>query len=213
MYSSDITRTFPINGRYNPEQKAVYSEVLKAQNLGIGMVTTQNTMQDVHKATIGSIAESLVNLELVPQGTEDTISMMHYFQFFMHGTGHWLGLDVHDAGSNEFNNQPRKFAPGMVTTIEPGIYIRPSKPVIKFALLERDPEKIKLRRKEIGMEAATKLEQKELQEAKTIEHKIPESLLGIGVRIEDNILCTDSEPVNLTEALPRSIDEIENICS
>ena len=213
MYSSDITRTFPINGRYNPEQKAVYSEVLKAQNLGIGMVTTQNTMQDVHKATIGSIAESLVNLELVPQGTEDTISMMHYFQFFMHGTGHWLGLDVHDAGSNEFNNQPRKFAPGMVTTIEPGIYIRPSKPVIKFALLERDPEKIKLRRKEIGMEAATKLEQKELQDAKTIEHKIPESLLGIGVRIEDNILCTDSEPVNLTEALPRSIDEIENICS
>ena len=61
--------------------------------------------------------------------------------------------------------------------------------------------------------AATKLEQKELQDAKTIEHKIPESLLGIGVRIEDNILCTDSEPVNLTEALPRSIDEIENICS
>ena len=85
----------------------------------------------------------LVNLELVPNGTEDTISMMHYFQFFMHGTGHWLGLDVHDAGSNELNNKPRKFAPGMVTTIEPGIYIRPSKPIIKFPLLELDPEKIK----------------------------------------------------------------------
>ena len=177
------------------------------------MVTTQNTMQDVHKETIASIAESLVNLELVPNNTEDTISMMHYFQFFMHGTGHWLGLDVHDAGSNALNNEPRKFAPGMVTTIEPGIYIRPSKPVIKFPLLERDPEKIKVRRKEMGMEAATRLEQKEMREAKTVEHKIPESLLGIGVRIEDNILCTENKSVNLTEALPRSIDEIENICS
>ena len=213
MYSADITRTFPINGKYSTEQKAVYSEVLKAQDLGIEMVTPQNTMQEVHKATIASISESLVNLGLVPQSIEDTISMMHYFQFFMHGTGHWLGLDVHDAGSNELNSKPRKFSSGMVTTIEPGIYVRPSKPVIKFPLLERDPEKIKVRRKEMGMEAATKLEQKEMQEAKTVEHEIPEGLLGIGVRIEDNILCTQRDPVNLTKALPRDIDEIENICS
>tara|TARA_B110000881_G_scaffold35221_1_gene27669 strand:+ start:490 stop:1911 length:1422 start_codon:yes stop_codon:yes gene_type:complete len=213
MYSADITRTFPINGKYSTEQKAVYSEVLKAQDLGIEMVTPQNTMQEVHKATIASISESLVNLGLVPQSVEDTISMMHYFQFFMHGTGHWLGLDVHDAGSNELNSKPRKFSSGMVTTIEPGIYVRPSKPVIKFPLLERDPEKIKARRKEMGMEAATKLEQKEMQEAKTVEHEIPEGLLGIGVRIEDNILCTQSDPINLTKALPRDIDEIENICS
>jgi Xaa-Pro aminopeptidase len=213
MYSADITRTFPINGKYSTEQKAVYLEVLKAQDLGIEMVTPQNTMQEVHKATIASISESLVNLGLVPQSVEDTISMMHYFQFFMHGTGHWLGLDVHDAGSNELNSKPRKFSSGMVTTIEPGIYVRPSKPVIKFPLLERDPEKIKVRRKEMGMEAATKLEQKEMQEAKTVEHEIPEGLLGIGVRIEDNILCTQSDPVNLTKALPRDIDEIENICS
>jgi len=213
MYSADITRTFPINGKYSTEQKAVYLEVLKAQDLGIEMVTPQNTMQEVHKATIASISESLVNLGLVPQSVEDTISMMHYFQFFMHGTGHWLGLDVHDAGSNELNSKPRKFSSGMVTTIEPGIYVRPSKPVIKFPLLERDPEKIKVRRKEMGMEAATKLEQKEMQEAKTVEHEIPEGLLGIGVRIEDNILCTQRDPVNLTKALPRDIDEIENICS
>mgnify|MGYP001439917056 CR=1 FL=1 len=213
MYSSDITRTFPVNGSFSSEQKAVYEEVLKAQNLGIEMVTTNFTMQDVHKSTIASISESLVNLGLVPQNLDDTISMMHYFQFFMHGTGHWLGLDVHDAGSNELNNEPRKFSPGMVTTIEPGIYIRPSKPVISFPLLERDPEKIKIRRKEIGMEAATKLEQKEMQEAKTITHEIPEELLGIGIRIEDNILCTESESVNLTKALPRNLEEIENICS
>jgi hypothetical protein len=85
--------------------------------------------------------------------------------------------------------------------------------VINFPLLERDPEKIKIRRKELGMEEATKLEQKEMREAKTVEHKIPESLLGIGVRIEDNILCTEGDPINLTEALPRDIEEIENICS
>jgi Xaa-Pro aminopeptidase len=65
----------------------------------------------------------------------------------------------------------------------------------------------------MGMEAATRLEQKEMREAKTVEHKIPKGLLGIGVRIEDNILCTENKSVNLTEALPRSIDEIENICS
>jgi Xaa-Pro aminopeptidase len=213
MYSSDITRTFPINGIFSSEQKAVYEEVLKAQNIGIEMVKTEHSMQDVHKSTIASISESLVNLGLVPQNIDDTISMMHYFQFFMHGTGHWLGLDVHDAGSNELNNEPRKFSPGMVTTIEPGIYVRPSKPVINFPLLERDPEKIKIRRKEIGMEAATKLEQKEMQEAKTITHEIPESLLGIGIRIEDNILCTEGKPLNLTEELPRNIEAIETICS
>ena len=213
MYSSDITRTFPINGIFSSEQKAVYEEVLIAQNIGIEMVKTEHAMQDVHKSTIASISESLVNLGLVPKNIDDTISMMHYFQFFMHGTGHWLGLDVHDAGSNELNNEPRKFSPGMVTTIEPGIYVRPSKPIINFPLLERDPEKIKIRRKEIGMEAATKLEQKEMQEAKTITHEIPESLLGIGIRIEDNILCTEGKPINLTEALPRNIEEIETICS
>ena len=68
-------------------------------------------------------------------------------KYFMHGTSHHLGLDVHDAGSTEVNNQPRKLLPGMVTTIEPGIYIRPNKPVIEFPLLERDPIKIRDRRK------------------------------------------------------------------
>ena len=213
MYSSDVTRTFPVSGKFSSEQKDVYIEVLKAQNLGIESVTTNNTMQDIHQATVKSISESLVSLGLVPMGVEETTSMMHYFEYFMHGTGHWLGLDVHDAGSNEKNGEPRKLESGMVTTIEPGIYIRPNKPVIEFPLLERDPVKIRDRRKEIGMEEATKLEQEEIKNAKTVMHEVPKNLLGIGVRIEDDIVCTEKEPINLTKGVPTSIEEIEEICN
>jgi len=212
MYSSDVTRTFPVNGRFSAEQKDVYMEVLRTQKLGIESVTTENTMQDIHQITVKSISESLVNLGLVPMGIDETTSMMHYFEYFMHGTGHWLGLDVHDAGSTEKDKEPRKLEPGMVTTIEPGIYIRPNKPVIEFPLLERDPVKIRDRRKEIGMEEATKLEQEEIKNAKTVKHEVPKNLLGIGVRIEDDIVCTEKEPINLTKGVPTSVEEIEAIC-
>ena len=213
MYSSDVTRTFPVSGRFSEEQKDVYMEVLRTQKLGIESVTTENTMQDIHQITVKSISESLVNLGLVPMGIDETTSMMHYFEYFMHGTGHWLGLDVHDAGSTEKDKEPRKLEPGMVTTIEPGIYIRPNKPVIEFPLLERDPVKIRDRRKEIGMEEATKLEQEEIKNAKTVKHEVPKNLLGIGVRIEDDIVCTKKEPINLTKGVPTSVEEIEAICS
>ncbi len=213
MYSSDVTRTFPVSGKFSPEQKDVYMEVLKAQTLGIESVTTKNTMRGIHQITVKAISESLVALGLVPMGVEETTSMMHYFEYFMHGTGHWLGLDVHDAGSTEKNEEPRKLEPGMVTTIEPGIYIRPNKPVIEFPLLERDPVKIRDRRKEMGMEEATKLEQEEVKNAKTVKHKVPKSLLGIGVRIEDDIVCTEKGPINLTEGVPTSVEEVEAICN
>ena len=110
-------------------------------------------------------------------------------------------------------NLPRKLLHGLVTTIEPGIYIRPNKPVIEFPLLERDPVKIRDRRKEIGMEEATKLEQEEVKNAKTVKHEVPQNLLGIGVRIEDDIVCTNKEPINLTEGVPKSVEEVEAICT
>ena len=100
----------------------------------------------------------------------------------------------------------------MVTTIEPGIYVRPNKETIDFPLLERDATKIRERRKELGMEEATKLEKEEIEKAKTIKHEIPKNLLGIGVRIEDDIVCTNQEPINLTEGVPRSVEEIEELC-
>ena len=170
-------------------------------------------MSDIHTSTVASISQSLVDLGLVPMGVEETISMMHYFEFFMHGTGHWLGLDVHDAGTTEEKNKPRKLKPGMVTTVEPGIYIRPNKPEIEFKLLERDPKKIRERRKSLGMEKATKLESEEMKDAKSIKHKIPKDLLGIGIRIEDDIVCTENDPINLTIGAPKTIDDVEAICS
>ena len=211
MYSSDVTRTFPVSGKFTSPQKDVYEEVLKVQNEGIEGVVVGNSMKEVHQQTIKTLSESLVNLKLVPLGVEETISMMHFFEFFMHGTGHWLGLDVHDAGSNEVNGQPRAFEHGMVTTIEPGIYVRPTKPVIEFPLLERDPNEIRERRKIMGMEKATKLEKEEMMNAKTVKHEIPKDLLGIGVRIEDDIVCTNNGPANLTENAPKTIEEIEAV--
>ena len=213
MYSSDVTRTFPINGKFSSPQKDIYEEVLKAQLLGINNVNTSNTMSGIHELTVASISQSLVDLGLVPMGVDETVSMMHYFEFFMHGTGHWLGLDVHDAGSTEEKNKPRKLKPGMVTTVEPGIYIRPNKPEIEFKLLERDPKEIRERRKQLGMEKATILENEELKDAKSIKHKIPKDLLGIGIRIEDDIVCTEEDPINLTSGAPKTIEDIEAICN
>ena len=96
----------------------------------------------------------------------------------------------------------------MVTTIEPGIYVRPTKPVIEFPLLERDPNEIRERRKIMGMEKATKLEKEEMMNAKTVKHEIPKDLLGIGVRIEDDIVYTKDRPVVNTENGPIKIEEI-----
>ena len=213
MYSSDVTRTFPIHKKFSSSQKDIYNEVLKAQNLGIEGVVVGNSMKKLHEETINSLSESMVNLGLVPLGVDETISMMHYFEFFMHGTGHWLGLDVHDAGSTDVDGQPRKFKDGMVTTVEPGIYVRPTKPVIEFPLIERDPQKIRERRKQLGMEKATILEKEEISNAKTVKHEIPKDLLGIGVRIEDDIICTSDGPINMTEKAPKTIEEIEAITS
>ena len=213
MYSSDVTRTFPVGTKFSPPQKDVYNAVLKSQIEGIEGVVEGNTMKNVHQQTILSLSESMVDLGLVPMGVEETVSMLHFFEFFMHGTGHWLGLDVHDAGSGEFQGKPREFSEGMVTTIEPGIYVRPTKPVIEFPLLERDPDAIRERRKHLGMEEATKLEQEEKANAKTVSHEIPKDLLGIGVRIEDDIVCTKNGPLNLTADAPKTIEEIENLIS
>ena len=131
----------------------------------------------------------------------------------MHGTGHWLGLDVHDAGSTENEGTPRKLKEGMVTTIEPGIYIRENKPVVEFPLIERDPLVIKERRQRIGIKEAMKVEKDEIDNSKKVSHKIPENLLGIGVRIEDDIVCTKDNPINLTKEVPREVLEVEDLCS
>tara|TARA_B100000768_G_C11269091_1_gene372508 strand:- start:984 stop:2285 length:1302 start_codon:yes stop_codon:yes gene_type:complete len=118
-YASDITRTFPVNGKYTKEQALVYDVVLNAQEKAIEFIKPGVTWDQVHKITVEEIAKGLVVLGLVPNDIERVVDEELYKDFFMHKTGHWLGLDVHDVG--EYENI--LFEPGMVITVEPGIYI------------------------------------------------------------------------------------------
>jgi len=118
-YASDITRTFPVNGKFTKEQSQIYDIVLNAQEKAINFIKPGVTWDEVHKITVYEISKGLKNLNLLSGTIEDIIKNEVYKTFFMHNTGHWLGLDVHDVG--EYENI--LFEPGMVITVEPGIYI------------------------------------------------------------------------------------------
>lgn len=131
----------------------------------------------------------------------------------MHGTSHWLGLDVHDRGSYRIDGKPRPLEPGMVFTVEPGIYVAPDKAEIELTLLRHDPEEWAERRIRLGTAAASKLEQQEKEAAEKIKHKVPPEFLGIGVRIEDDILIVPGGGENLTDLVPVEMDAIEALCA
>ena len=118
-YASDITRTFPVNGKFTKEQSQIYDIVLNAQEKAINFIKPGVTWNEVHKITVYEITKGLKELKLLSGTIEDIIKKEAYKEFFMHNTGHWLGLDVHDVG--EYENI--LFQPGMVITVEPGIYI------------------------------------------------------------------------------------------
>ena len=123
-YASDITRTFPINGKYTQAQKEVYSIVLNAQEAAIGQVKAGNSWQAPHEAALKILAEGMVALGLLKGSVEEVIETEAFSRFYMHRTGHWLGMDVHDVGDYKTNGQWRNLEPGMVLTVEPGMYIR-----------------------------------------------------------------------------------------
>jgi Xaa-Pro aminopeptidase len=124
-YASDITRTFPVNGRFTPEQRAVYEVVLAAQRAAIARVRAGNHWNDPHDAAVRVITQGLVELGLLKGKVPALIRSEACKAFFMHRTGHWLGLDVHDAGDYKVGGEWRVLEPGMVMTVEPGIYIPP----------------------------------------------------------------------------------------
>lgn len=126
MYASDITRTVPVSGRFTTPQREVYEVVLDAQKKAIAKVKPGNTWDIVHRAAVKAITRGLVDIGLLRGSVTALIKKKAYLQYFMHGTGHWLGMDVHDAGSYLCDDQPRRFEPSMLLTIEPGIYIRDS---------------------------------------------------------------------------------------
>ena len=124
-YASDITRTFPVNGKFNQQQKAVYELVLDAQSAALNKARAGNHWNDPHEASVTTIVQGLIDLGLLKGSVEEAIKTDAYKRFYMHRIGHWLGMDVHDVGDYKIDGQWRLLEPGMVMTIEPGIYIAP----------------------------------------------------------------------------------------
>jgi Xaa-Pro aminopeptidase len=167
IYASDVTRTWPVNGRFTAEQRAIYEIVLAAQKAGIDEVRPGKTFRAYHDAAVRVLSEGLIDIGLLSGSLDEVIQNESYRDFYPHNTGHWIGLDVHDVGRyRDHADQWRTLEPGMVMTVEPGLYVQ-------------------------------------------MDLNVPESFKGIGVRIEDDILCTASGPENLTPAIPKEIDEIE----
>jgi Xaa-Pro aminopeptidase len=168
-YASDITRTFPINGRFTQPQREIYDLVLKAQMACVEMVRPGTTHDQLKQRSIEILTDGMVELGLLQGKPEDLIKEKKYEKFYMHGLGHMLGIDVHDVGQYYFGQESRALEPGVVMTVEPGIYISPDS------------------------------------------KEVPERYLGIGVRIEDDVLCTQNGPRVLTNKVPKAAEEIEEL--
>ena len=125
-YASDITRTFPVNGKFSAAQKAVYELVLQAQLAAIDKVRPGARWNEPHDAALRLLAQGMVDLKLLQGEVDGLIEQGAYKRFYMHRTGHWLGRDVHDAGEYKIQGEWRELVPGMVLTVEPGFYIRPA---------------------------------------------------------------------------------------
>jgi Xaa-Pro aminopeptidase len=167
-YASDVTRTFPVNGKFSPEQKEIYSIVLEAHKQSMEQAKPGNKWNLMHEKSVEVIVEGLLDLGLLKGTKDQVIENGDYSKFYMHRIGHWLGMDVHDVGGYKQDGDWRDLEKGMVMTIEPGIYILDS--------LEDVDDKWK----------------------------------GIGVRIEDDIVVTESGFEVLTPNVPRTIEEVEH---
>lgn len=174
-YASDITRTFPINGKFNQAQRDIYDLVLKTQKSCVDMVRPGVRLEDLKTHSIELLTEGMVELGLLKGDPDKLIEEKKYMQFYMHNLGHYLGIDVHDAGRYYFNGESRPAEVGMVMTIEPGLYISPD--------TSRIPE--------------------------GFNQDIPKKYLGIGVRIEDDVLVTENGSRVLTHRVPKDAEEIE----
>ena len=171
-YASDITRTFPVNGRFTKPQREVYDVVLEVQLECIEATRKGNTIKQRQDLSIELLTEGMKKLGLLKGKTKDLIKKKEYMKYYMHGVGHYLGLDVHDAGryfTEQQAKNSRPFAPGMVLTVEPGLYIPPD------------------------------------------DKSAPSKYRGIGIRIEDDVLVTETGNVNLTSKVPKDAEAIEEL--
>ena len=125
-YAADITRTFPVNGRFSPVQKDLYEVVLAAQAAAIAQVAPGRTWDDPHQAALRVLVQGLLDFGLCEGSVDGVLESGDYKRFYMHKTGHWLGMDVHDVGEYKCEGAWRELEPGMTLTVEPGCYIRPA---------------------------------------------------------------------------------------
>jgi Xaa-Pro aminopeptidase len=168
-YASDITRTFPVNGRFTAAQRDIYALVLKTQVACVERVRPGASVDELKNYSIELLTEGMVQLGLLQGEPKKLIEEEKYKKFYMHGLGHFLGLDVHDVGRYQIKDEARRLEPGMVMTVEPGLYI---------AVNTKD---------------------------------IPEKYLGIGVRIEDDVLVTADGNHVLSSKAPKQVEEIEEL--
>ena len=212
-HAADITRTFPVNGRFTAPQRRMYEVVLQAQLAGIAAARPGARYEAVHDAARRVLTQGLVALGLLPLGLDESLAMHHYREFYMHGTGHWLGMDVHDVGDYKIGRQSRSLEPGMVLTVEPGLYVDPERESVTFHLREYSEEEMWERRFRLGMAAAKKVEDEEKARAKTLVHPIPPEYRGIGIRIEDDVLVTAAGNDVLTAGTPKTVQDVERTCA
>jgi len=125
-YASDITRTFPINGKFSGPQRDLYQVVLAAQLKAIDEVRAGNPWEQVHETAVEVATEGMIDLGILKGSLDEALEEEHFKDYYVHNTGHWLGLDVHDVGEYEIDGHSRVLEPGMVLTVEPGIYISPT---------------------------------------------------------------------------------------
>src|SRR5512138_208118 len=164
-YAADITRTFPVNGRFSAAQKDAYELVLAAQVAACAEVRPGGHWNSPHEAAVRVLTQGMVDLGLLGGSVDGLIESNAYSRFYMHRTGHWLGMDVHDAGEYKLHGAWRPLLPGMTLTVEPGLYIRPA-------------------------------------------GDVPEAFWNIGIRIEDDVVVTESGCEVLTTP-PKTVAEIE----
>jgi Xaa-Pro aminopeptidase len=168
-YAADITRTFPVNGRFSKVQTAVYEIVLAAQLAGINEIRPGNSWNKIQDKVISVLTQGLIDLKILRGNLEDLISHKAYQKFYMHNSGHWLGLDVHDVGNYKVDNDWRTLKPGMVLTVEPGLYF-----------LDDIAD-------------------------------LPVQYKNIGIRIEDDVLVTETGYEVISKGAPKTIHEIEQL--
>ena len=211
--TSDITRTFPINGRFTAPQRAIYELVLHAQQDVVAMVRPGLPFTDMHTRAIEVLSAGLVELGLLPGTPEEVVAKGWYRQFFFHGTGHWLGIDVHDAGASRIEGAGRPLEPGMAFTVEPGVYVSRDKATVTLSHAEYDAEERLRLAFELGAAGAKAEIERRDAEAGTLEHRVPAEYLGIGVRIEDDLLVTADGSENLSSSTPVEPDAVEAMCA